>query len=177
MAEQDAQYWIDKLQLQPHPEGGFYRVTYTAATRIAQAALPSKFKGARPTSTAIYFLLTNQARAATASGHFSAFHRLQSDEMWHFYAGDPLVVHQIAPDGSYTKLVLGSNIEAGEDFQAVVEAGCWFASAPLMPDSFALVGCTVSPGFDFADFELGTRVELTAHYPQHAGLIEQFTRV
>jgi uncharacterized protein len=176
MLERDAKYWMDKLQLEKHPEGGYYRVTYTAETMIAAEALPPGFEGARPVSTAIYFLLSNQDDAANTSGSFSAFHRLRSDEMWHFYAGSPLAVHVIDPSGSYSKLLIGADPDQGQSFQAVVPAGCWFASAPLLPESFALVGCTVSPGFDFADFELADRARLTAEYPQHATLIAQFTR-
>jgi predicted cupin superfamily sugar epimerase len=168
----DARYWIDHLRLGEHPEGGYYRLTYTADLAIAP---PAGFNGERPVSTAIYFLLSNED-AANPSGHFSAFHRLRSDEMWHFYAGSPLVVHVIAPDGSYTQLLLGSDPERGEEFQAVVPAGRWFASVPLHPDSFALVGCTVAPGFDFADFEMAKRGELSAAYPQHAELIASLTR-
>lgn len=170
----NADEWIRKLGLEEHPEGGFYRVTYTARMTLAAAALPEGFAGARPASTAIYFLLSNQR---VGSGGFSAFHRLRSDEMWHFYAGSPLVVHVIAPDGAYTKLLLGPEAEAGQEFQAVVNAGCWFASAPLRADSFALVGCTVAPGFDFADFELARKAELSKEFPQHAELIVDYTRV
>ena len=176
MTEHDAQYWIRKLELAKHPEGGFYRVTYTADVKIAAAALPPGFSGARAVSTAIYFLLSNQESEEDGSGHFSAFHRLQSDELWHFHAGSPLVVHSITPEGSYAKLVLGPDAEKGEQFQGCIAAGCWFASAPLYPDSFALVSCTVSPGFDFADFELAGRDALSAAYPHHRELVEQFTR-
>jgi predicted cupin superfamily sugar epimerase len=169
-----AQSWIDQLALQPHPEGGHYRVTYTAATVIPRDALPDGFTGARPVSTAIYFLLSSQGDDPRS--HFSAFHRLRSDEMWHFYAGSPLAVHVVAPDGSYSRLVLGPEVNAGQHFQAVVAAGCWFASEPLFPDSYALVGCTVSPGFDFDDFELADCHALTKDYPQHAALIRRLTR-
>ena len=172
----DAAYWIRKLELAKHPEGGFYRLTYTADVKIAAGALPHGFKGARAASTAIYFLLSNQSFEGNEAGHFSAFHRLQADELWHFHAGSPLVVHSIAPGGEYSRLVLGPDAEQGEQFQGCVRAGCWFGSAPLHADSFALVSCTVSPGFDFADFELARRDELSALYPQHRELVEQLTR-
>ena len=171
MPEDAAQYWIDKLKLEPHPEGGFYRLTYTASTLVT---LP-EFAGARPASTAIYFLLATQHR--DANRHFSAFHRLKSDELWHFYAGGPLIVHVIDTSGVHSSLLVGDDPERGEQFQAIVEAGCWFASEPLLPGSFSLVGCTVSPGFNFADFELAKREELAATFPQHASLIAQFTRM
>jgi predicted cupin superfamily sugar epimerase len=165
---QDAQYWIAKLGLLPHPEGGYYRQTYRADLMIAKEALSPKFTGARAASTAIYFLLDG--------GNFSAFHRLRSDELWHFYAGSSLLVHVIAENGTYSQIQLGNNPEEGEVFQAVVKAGCWFASCLKDPNSFALVGCTVAPGFDFEDFELAKRSELTKLFPQYRKLIEQLTR-
>ncbi len=163
-----AQYWIDKLNLIAHPEGGYYRETYRSDLSIAREALPPQFTGSRLVSTAIYFLLEGD--------NFSAFHRLRSDELWHFYAGSTIVVHVIEPDGGCSEIHLGSDAEAGEVFQAVVKAGRWFASRVRDPQSFALAGCTVAPGFDFADFELGKRSELTKLYPQHRKLIEQLTR-
>jgi len=163
----DANYWIKKLNLEPHPEGGFYRQTYKADQVLLREALP-QFPGPRPASTAIYFLLEQES--------FSAFHRLRSDELWHFYAGAPLVVHVISESGEYSKILLGSDPEAGEALQAVVKAGSWFASHLADGKSFALVGCTVAPGFDFDDFELAKRDELTRRYPQHRQVIEKLTR-
>lgn len=165
----DTKYWIETLGLIPHPEGGYYRETYRSRLSIPREALPPRFTGPRLVSTAIYFLLDE--------GNFSAFHRLQSDEMWHFYAGGALTVHVIAANGSYSQIQIGSDAEAGESLQAVVEAGCWFASCVRDPESFALVGCTVAPGFDFDDFELGKRSEMIKLYPQHRKLIEQLTRM
>ena len=165
---QSAQYWIDKLKLIAHPEGGYYRETYRSELSIAREALPPQFTGARLVSTAIYFLLEGE--------NFSAFHRLRSDELWHFYAGSSISVHVIEPDGSHSEIRVGGNPDAGEVLQAVVKAGRWFASEVRDPQSFALAGCTVAPGFDFADFELGKRSELIKLYPQHRTLIEQLTR-
>ena len=165
--EKNAQYWIDRLHLSPHPEGGHYRQTYRSDLTIVRSALPSGFNGDRAASTAIYFLLDGR--------DFSAFHRIASDEVWHFYAGSSLVVYVIDPEGNYSELHLGS--DEGEEFQAVVKAGCWFASRVRDAAGFALVGCTVAPGFDFADFELATRSELMAAYPQHQKLIEELTRL
>jgi uncharacterized protein len=161
-------YWIEKLGLIAHPEGGHYCETYRSQLVIAKEALPPQFHGPRLVSTAIYFLLEGE--------NFSAFHRLRSDELWHFYAGSPFVVHVIEGDGSHTEISIGDNPDAGERLQAVVKAGCWFASHIRNPESFALAGCTVSPGFDFEDFELGRRAELTRLYPQHRELIQQLTR-
>jgi uncharacterized protein len=164
----DAAYWIARLNLEPHAEGGYYRQTYRSDVSIAQSALPLQFKGARPASTAIYFLLDGK--------NFSAFHRLQADEIWHFYAGSALVVHAIVPDGRHSELLLGSDSESGESFQGVVKAGCWLAARVKDPNAFALVGCTMAPGFDFEDFELATRAQLAGLYPAHRALIEELTR-
>lgn len=164
----DAQYWIEKLRLEPHPEGGYFRQTYRAEMMIARGALPEGFAGDRAASTAIYFLLEGK--------NFSAFHRLRSDEVWHFYAGSPLVVHVIDPAGSYSSVHLGSDAEVGQQFQGIVTAGSWFASHVADWTSWALVGCTVAPGFDFADFEMGKREELAREYPQHRELVHRLTR-
>lgn len=164
----DAAYWITTLELKAHPEGGYYRQTYKADLVLAKQSLPPEFTGARSVSTAIYFLLEEQ--------DFSAFHRLRSDEVWHFYVGVRLVAHVIDEEGRYSEILLGSDPEAGEVPQAVVKAGSWFASRVRDGKSFALVGCTVAPGFDFEDFELGRREELVAKYPQHRELIERLTR-
>ena len=161
-----AQQWIQRLQLQPHPEGGWYRQTYRAPLTLPHAALPGH-AGDRAASTAIYFLL--------AGDQFSAFHRLRSDEVWHFYAGSELIVHVIE-HGTYSEILLGNDMQAGQQFQAVVPSGCWFGSSLRHPDTYALVGCTVAPGFDFADFEMAKRAELIAHYPQHRAMIERLTR-
>jgi uncharacterized protein len=167
MRTETAQDWIDRLHLQPHPEGGYFRETYRAPLILPRSAL-SGHGGDRAASTAIYFLL--------AGDQFSAFHRIRSDELWHFYAGSTLIVHVITPDGEYRQIRLGSSADQGEHFQAVVPAGCWFGSSLLDPNKYALVGCTVAPGFDFADFEMAKRDELIAHYPQHRAIIERLTR-
>jgi len=165
-ASKDARYWIEKLRLEPHPEGGYFRQTYRSEMMIAREAL-AEFGGERAVSTAIYFLLEGK--------NFSAFHRLRSDEVWHFYAGSALEVHMILPGGKYSRILLGRNFEAGQVFQAVVPAGCWFASQVEDGKSWALVGCTVAPGFEFEDFEMGKREELTGWYPQHRELIRRLT--
>jgi predicted cupin superfamily sugar epimerase len=161
---EDAAHWIEALQLSPHPEGGYYRVTYTSPLKIAQGALPAGFGGDRVASTAIYFLL--------AGNDFSAFHRIASDEMWHFYAGSALQILVIGRDGVLSDL----RLDGDGLFQAVVPAGCWFASRVVDGSGFALVGCTVAPGFDFADFELAKRDELAGYFPQYRSLIEELTR-
>jgi len=168
MSDDKAEDWIENLQLEPHPEGGYFHQTYRSRVTILREALPAGFAGARAASTAIYFLLEKK--------NFSAFHRLKSDEMWHFYAGDPLIVHVIEPEGRYSSVLLGRDLDAGQVLQAVVPAGCWFASHVADWNSLALVGCTVAPGFDFEDFEIGKREELIAKYPQHRELIARLTR-
>lgn len=166
--DKNAKYWIDKLGLEPHPEGGYFRQTYRSELVIARESLPAGFAGARAASTAIYFLLEGK--------DFSAFHRLRSDEVWHFYAGEALVVHVIDKSGECSSIRLCRDLDAGEVPQAVVRAGCWFASHVADWKSFAVVGCTVAPGFDFQDFEMGKRAELLAKYPQHREWIAQLTR-
>jgi uncharacterized protein len=165
-----AQYWIDQLKLEPHPEGGFFRETYRAPLVIGESALPPTFRGPRCACTSIYFLLAGE--------DFSALHRLPADEVWHFYAGAGLLVHSIDLTGNHNVNKLGQNPEAGEHFQLVVPAGYWFGSClePSNQNQYALVGCTVAPGFDFADFEMGERAGLTAQYPQHRALIDKLTR-
>ena len=175
----DAQYWIEKLRLEPHPEGGYFRQTYRSELVIPHEAVPG-FGGARVASTAIYFLLQDK--------NFSGLHRLRSDELWHFYAGSPLLVQVIDPGGSHSSISLGNDAEAGQNFQAVVRAGCWFGAEVAQNPHFsqnqgevghppwALVGCTVAPGFEFEDFEMARRAELIARYPQHADLIRRLTR-
>jgi uncharacterized protein len=166
--DKDATYWIEKLRLEPHPEGGYFRQTYRSELVIARESLPTGFTGARAASTAIYFLLEGK--------NFSAFHRLRSDEVWHFYAGGPLIVHAIEPSGKYSLIRLGRDLDAGDVPQAVVSAECWFASHVADWKSFAVVGCTVAPGFDFEDFEMGKREELVGRYPRHSELIARLTR-
>lgn len=159
---------IQALELQPHPEGGWYRETYRAAEILPPSGLPARFDGPRAVATAIYFLLTADS--------FSALHRIRSDELWHFYAGSTLSLHLLTPAGEHRLLNLGADVARGETFQAAVPAGCWFGAEVTEPGGFALVGCTVAPGFDFADFELGERAALFSSFPAHRALIARLTR-
>jgi predicted cupin superfamily sugar epimerase len=160
--------YVQAFHMQPHPEGGFYASTYRSREYIPAAALPDRFPADRLVSTAIYFLL---------AGHqFSAFHRIKSDELWHFYDGCGLEIYVIHPDGRGEVLRLGRDIAQGYAFQQLVPAGCWFASRPVDSTSFCLVGCTVAPGFDFEDFELANCAALTQQFPAHRSWIEQLTR-
>jgi predicted cupin superfamily sugar epimerase len=164
-----ASYWVEKYSLLPHPEGGYYAETYRSVEKIERQALPDRFPGDRSFSTGIYFLLEGS--------QFSAFHRIKSDEMWHFYAGEALDIFVIDTEtGNLEVIKLGNDPEREEVFQALVPAGAWFASRPCQGSSYALVGCTVSPGFDFQDFEMADREELTKQYPQHHKLIQEMTR-
>jgi predicted cupin superfamily sugar epimerase len=159
---------IKQYSLQPHPEGGWYRQTYKSNGLIPAESLSPTFNGSRPFSTAIYFLLEQE--------NFSAFHRIKSDECWHFYAGDALLIYVIQQDGAMKITTLGNDIDAGHLFQYVVPANYWFASVPAPGSVFSFVGCTVSPGFDFADFELADTIVLSKQYPQHEKLIKKLCR-
>lgn len=166
-----AQQFINHLQLAPHPEGGYYRRTYQSSTNIPNESLPEGFTGNRLAATAIYFMLTGDS--------FSAFHRLKSDEMWHFYAGGVVALHCIYPNGELQTYYLGNPLnDSKASFQVLIPAQTWFAAELMTPakDDFALVGCTLSPGFDFADFELAEKGVLLKAYPQYEVLIERLVR-
>jgi hypothetical protein len=160
--------WISLLGLSPHPEGGFYREIYRSAETIEPQHLPARFGGRRVYSTAIQFLLPGD--------HISALHRIKSDEVWHFYAGCPMTLTLIHPDGRLAEHRLGPDPERGERFQAIVPAGCWYGGAVDDSSAWALVGGTVAPGFDFGDFELADRATLLARFPQHRDAILRLTR-
>jgi uncharacterized protein len=168
-----ARYWIDKLKLKPHPEGGHYREIYRSGEVVRADHLPDRFNGARTFSTAIYFLLKQ--------GEQSRLHRIKSDEVWHFYRGLPLTVHMFGSNGSYKAVRLGENPERGEHYQYMVPAGTWFGvtvagngdeSTGHMHDDFALAGCTVAPGFDFRDFEIAADKIVTA-YPGYQDILRK----
>jgi predicted cupin superfamily sugar epimerase len=154
-----AEHYISQLQLQPHPEGGFYKETYRAAQLIH---VPG-FEGERNVSTAIYFLLVGN--------HKSHFHKIKSDELWFYHDGAALEIFVLGTEGLYT-IVLGKNIAAGEVLQATIPAHTWFASKVQHNDGFVLVSCTVAPGFSFEDFEMANKKELLLHYPDASICIE-----
>jgi len=158
----DVESLVRELGLEPHPEGGFFRETYRAAELVPTPA------GPRAASTAILFLV--------ARGSFSALHRIRSDETWHWHAGSPLRVVTLLPDGRRVDHVLGMELGLGQRPQAVVPAGAWFGARVEAEGELALVGCTVAPGFDFADFELGGRSALEARFPAHAAVVRELTR-
>lgn len=156
---------ISKLGLKPHPEGGYFRETYRSSGEINNDNLGSNYIGKRNYSTCIYFLLT--------SDNFSAFHRIKQDEIWHFYDGSPLRLHIISESGVYTNHVIGMNLKNGAMPQFVVPGGSWFAAEVINIKSYSLIGCTVSPGFDFKDFELKTRSELISLFPDKERIISK----
>jgi len=152
-----AQDLIAAFGLQVHPEGGYYRETYRSDRKLE----------GRSVSTAIYFLLPK--------GSKSRLHRLKSDELWHFHLGGPLVVCEIAPDGRVEETALGPDVRAGQRLQHVVRAGRWFGARLADGAEHALVGCTVAPGFEFDDFEMGDREALMRQYPAASKLIRELT--
>lgn len=158
----------ERLQLAPHPEGGFYKEGYRSEGILAKNALPFSFDGERNYCTAIYYLLQQ--------GDYSAFHRIKSDELWHFYYGGTLLVHCLRKEKGYSCLRLGSNLVEGDAFQLVVPAGVWFASEPAPGTDFTLAGCTVSPGFDFTDFEMAKKEELLKEFPAAKDIINRLCR-
>ncbi len=158
---------IRRLDLQPHPEGGYYRETYRATMNVQHPALPAGQPTSRSAGTSIYFLL--------AAPDFSAFHRVTSDETWHWYAGDPLELHLIHPPGRYEQRLLTTDLARGEP-QTTVLAGCWQAARVAAGGAWSLGGCTVAPGFDFADFELPPAATIIAEHPAHEPIIRALTK-
>jgi len=160
---------ISGLNLQPHPEGGFFRESYRSNGFIHPKGFDENYIGERNYATAIYFLLTCEV--------FSAFHRILQDEIWHFYDGSPLALHIISPEGEYSQTIIGKEIDRGEFPQFVVPGGSWFGATVIRENDFSLLGCTVSPGFDFRDFELASCTDLLQKFPQHAEIIKKLTRI
>ena len=165
---QTKEYWVEKYQLLPHPEGGFYGEVYQSEEMLPSEALPSRFAGSRKMGTGIYFLIDSE--------NFSAFHRLQADEIWHHYTGATVTLHFIDPQGHFFQRRVGSDPESGALFQVLAPSGHWFAATVDSPGAYALTGCTMAPGFDFEDFELARREQLIMQFPRHEALIRRLTR-
>ena len=160
---------IALFNLKPHPEeGGYFAETYRSSETISDKALPSRYEGDRCFGTAIYYLLTPET--------FSAMHRLRSDEIFHFYFGDPVEMLQLLPDVSGKVTIIGFDILHGMQPQVVVPKGAWQGARLLKDGRFALLGATVSPGFEFADYEHGRRDELVRSYPEFRELITALTK-
>jgi predicted cupin superfamily sugar epimerase len=165
-ASRDPHHLIGRFGLLAHPEGGYYRETHRDAVRVVRLADADggAASATHSASTCIYYLLCD--------GAYSAWHRIRSDEVWHFYAGAPLDVHVLDALGRLVTHRLGNALERDDAvFQAVVPAGCWFAAECTDRTAFALAGCTVAPGFEFSEFELADTEALLAAYPRHADLI------
>lgn len=159
---QSANYWIEKLELTAHQEGGYYHQVLKSPTTYEG---PEQVIGVRALYTSIYFLLTDE--------NPSRFHRLTADEVWYFHEGAPLTIHLLHPDGRYETIQLGKDIEAGQQLQAVVPKNVIFGSS--VETDYALVSCMVAPGFEYEDFELFKRADLLATYPEHADIITRLT--
>lgn len=168
MPPMTADEWITALQLRPHPEGGFFRETYRAAEGIKAEHLPPRFGGERSFCTAIYYLLRSQ--------DFGALHTVKQDEVWHHYDGATVTLHVIDAEGKYSTMKLGRDLKLGATPQAALRGGLLFGATVDEPDSYALMGCTVSPGFDYRDFNMPGRAELLAKFPQQREVIERLTR-
>lgn len=156
--------WIEWLRMEKHVEGGYFSRSYASDETVRT----ERHEGERPLYTSIYFLLESE--------DVSHFHRLKSDELWYFHAGTSLTVHIIQPDGIYRQEKLGLDMANGEKPQVLVEKGAIFGASVDGNGDFSLVGCMVSPGFDFADFELFEREELLSRHEAHAEIIQRLTR-
>lgn len=163
MKKRDEHYYIEKLGLLPHKEGGYFKRSFESTELITDQELSVSYDGDRKLYTSIYFLLT--------SNNISHFHRLKSDELWYFHGGHSLMIHIIDEQGQYKEFKLGLDIENGEVPQVLVPKNCIFGSSVPEENAFALVGCMVSPGFEFTDFELFTQKELLEKYPEHKDII------
>lgn len=164
----NARYWIARLNLVEHPEGGYFAPAFRSSERVGRESLPDRFTGERAVVSSIYYLLE--------AGQFSTFHRMKSVEIWNFYEGSPLAIHILTPEGTLFERRLGRDIEKGEVPQLAIEPGNWFAAELCGPDEFALTGCVVAPGFEYEDMELAARPDLLALYPEHGELISRLTR-
>lgn len=159
---------IATLQLQPHPEGGYFREIYRCSETIAKDCLPSRYAGARSVSTSIYYMLTSET--------FSVMHRVASDEIYHFYSGSPLELLLLHPGGRSEVIMIGPDIRDGQHPQFVIPHGVWQGSRVYAGGSYCLIGATVAPGFDFADFEEGKRADLVNQFPAQSEMITALTR-
>ncbi|RYU87954.1 cupin domain-containing protein [Mucilaginibacter terrigena] len=157
-----AQYWIDHLQLQPHPEGGYYKEVFRSPNQVTRAGATA----GKQACTSIYYLLEGR--------DFSGFHRLASDELWYFHKGEPLHIHVLGADDNLTTIELSDTLTG--NLQAIIPPNTWFAAEIPSDTGFALMSCAVAPGFDFAEFEMAKKFDLLARYPQHANLLDRLCR-
>ena len=159
-----ADFWIRELNLQPHPEGGYFREAYRSEEKTED--LPERYNGARCFATSIYFLVK--------ADKFSAFHRIKSDETWHFYSGSPLKVYILHGRNEIQEVLLGKDPFKKEVLQYTIRRGEWFAAKAEMESGFSLTGCTVAPSFEFDDFEMGEYEKLSVIFPSHTLLLKKF---
>ncbi|RFZ84095.1 cupin domain-containing protein [Mucilaginibacter terrenus] len=162
MPETEALYWIEHLNMQPHPEGGFYKEVFRSHQQVTRAGSTE----VRQACTSIYYLLEG--------ADFSGFHRIQSDEVWYFHKGVPLVVHVLTEDGRHLPMEL-SDLPSG-NLSLVVPAGLWFAAEIPSKTAYTLVSCAVAPGFEFSEFEMADKATMLATYPNHGALLNQLCR-
>lgn len=162
-----SEYWIKKLGLKKHPEGGYYHEFYRSSTLISPQDLNWNCTEKRASATSIYFLLT--------SGEVSKLHRLKSDELWYYHAGSSLTITVITPQGSFSRHILGLNLDENEQPQVIIPAGSIFGASVNDSGSYSLVSCMVTPGFDFRDFELLSKEQLIKEYSQYQEVIEELT--
>ncbi|MCF8261260.1 MAG: cupin domain-containing protein [Melioribacteraceae bacterium] len=163
-----AQEIISGLGLQKHPEGGYFKELYRSAEIYQKDHLPERFNGDRSFCTSIYYLLEGN--------DFSAFHRILADEIWHFYTGSPILIYTLSRQNGLKQFLLGSDISAGQIPQFAIPKNTWFAAKCANISNFSLVGCTVSPGFDFADFTLADQNDLIKEFPLEEAIIKKMTR-
>lgn len=163
----NAEYWINKLKLEKHIEGGYFRETYRSEEIFKKETLPARYTVDHSVGTCIYFLLK--------SDDFSKFHRLANDEIWFFHMGAPLVIVTISPDGELQEQLLGANPELSESLHIIVPKHYWMAAYTSQKESYTLVSCTNAPGFEFSDFEMAERDALISEYPQHRQIIKKLT--
>ena len=162
MDTQNATFWIEHLELQPHPEGGYYKEVFRSQQEVTRPPAP----GVKQACTSIYYLLERT--------DYSGFHRLASDELWYFHKGVPLTIHVIDKKGEHKAMELSGEISGS--LSVVVEAGRWFAAEIGAGKGFALLSCAVAPGFDFNEFEMANKQELIRIYPQHTNLLNKLCR-
>jgi predicted cupin superfamily sugar epimerase len=162
MTTHNASYYINHLNLQPHPEGGYYREVFRSEQEVLRAGATT----VKQACTSIYYLLER--------GDFSGFHRIASDELWYFHTGAPLFIHVIGENGSHSQIELSDELSGS--LSTVVKAGLWFASEIPSKEGFALVSCAVAPGFEFSEFEMAQKETMLALYPQHGELLERLCR-
>jgi predicted cupin superfamily sugar epimerase len=167
----DIEQLIRHLRLEPLPiEGGYFRQTWSSDDLLPASALPDRYASPRAAGTAIYYLLTSDADS------FSAMHRLATDEIYHFYLGDPVEMLLLSEDSGAQRIVLGPDLMGGQHVQYVVSRYVWQGSRVVRGGRFALLGATMAPGFDPRDFTLGSRDQLIQRFPHDAALIRELTR-